>query len=145
MPSFCATSLPISLPPLPYSLAIVITIFPLLEKVGSSFSSSFPRRSSVSATSFLMKNLAIIPTISAAIIVPIPTPFNLWKIRKAETPAIIVIEASKQTFVVPKSVLNLTVTAFTKASPGSITTSAITSAYTPKPSIIQPRISATPL
>lgn len=49
-----------------------------------------------------------------------------------------VMDTSKQTLVMPKSVFQVSTTARTKDSPGSMATSASTSRYTPKASTAQP-------
>ena len=87
---------------------------------------------------FLPIKRAIKPTSNAAIIVPSLTPTSFPINTKDNTAAMTVIETSKATFVTPNSVFQVDTIALTKDSPGSITTFAKTSIYTPKPSIKHP-------
>ena len=89
-------------------------------------------------SSFFPKSLAIKPTNMAAIIVPSRTPFSLPENANERTPAITAIDESNIILVVPKLVLQVITIALTNDSPGSITTSATTSMYTPNPSTRQP-------
>ena len=81
---------------------------------------------------------AINPTSKAAITVPSRTPANLPANTKERTPAITVIDTSKQILVTPNSVCHVITMARTKDSPGSIATLASTSVYTPNPRIRHP-------
>ena len=81
---------------------------------------------------------AINPTSKAAMIVPSRTPSNLPANTKERTPAITVIDTSKQILVTPNSVCHVITMARTKDSPGSIATLASTSVYTPNPRIRHP-------
>ena len=81
---------------------------------------------------------AINPTSKAAITVPSRTPSNLPANTKERTPAITVIDTSKQIFVTPNSVCQVITMARTKDSPGSMATLARTSVYTPNPRIRHP-------
>ena len=78
------------------------------------------------------------PTSSAAMRVPSRTPASWPASRKESTTAITVMDTSKQTLVVPKSVFQVMTMARTKDSPGSMATSPSTSRYTPKASTTQP-------
>ncbi|MPN19672.1 hypothetical protein SDC9_167044 [bioreactor metagenome] len=86
----------------------------------------------------LLKNLAINPTINAAITVPSLTPAIFPNITKEMIQAPMVSVVSKQIFVVPNSFSNFVEIAFTKASPDSMTTFAITSRLTPNAKIMHP-------
>ena len=71
-------------------------------------------------------------------IVPSRTPLRCPVNTKDRIAAITAMETSKQIFVVPKLVFHVRTIARTKDSPGSITTSASTSMYTPNPRIRHP-------
>ena len=88
--------------------------------------------------SFFPMSLAIKPTRRAAITVPSLTPSSLPANTKESTAAITAMDTSKQILVVPKFVFHVRTMARTKDSPGSITTSARTSIYTPTPRIRHP-------
>ena len=89
----------------------------------------------------LLKKRAKSPTINAAMIVPSRTPSMLPAIIREAAQARSASVVSKPILVIPNSFPVRKVMAFTKASPDSITTLAITSILTPRPSIAQPVIS----
>ena len=74
----------------------------------------------------------------AEITVPSLTPSSLPANTKESTAAITAMDTSKQILVVPKFVFHVRTIARTKDSPGSMTTSAKTSIYTPTPRIRHP-------
>lgn len=102
------------------------------------FSESYVLHLFQTDASFLPRTLATNPTRSAAMIVPSRTPLRCPVNTKDRTAAITAMETSKQIFVVPKLVLHVRTIAWTKDSPGNITTSASTSMYTPNPRIRHP-------